>query len=234
MGTHELTLISRTEQDRVRSDVFALRKLWTKRLEEVPFFTLGAASYLDSKDGQFAAYREHARRLNPELWQRFDWLYRKLAKALEQEKGERVFFEPEHLALPGFHIFLSDPRFSEPASVHFDLQYEHIDWSAWSGTDLSRQLSLTLSIRLPAKGAGLMLWDIHHLQLQGLPEEERKRILQENRTPTFHRYREGDLIMHSGHKLHQIAPMRDMLPDDERITLQAHAMPTDEGWLLYW
>ena len=46
----------------------------------------------------------------------------------------------------------------------------------------------------------------------------------------------GVMAIHSGHLFHQIAPFVDPLPDDERLTLQAHALPVNEGerWIVYW
>lgn len=55
--------------------------------------------------------------------------------------------------------------------------------------------------------------------------------------PRFHPYRVGGLVVHSGHTVHQIAPMPQP-PDAEgsmaRITLQGHAIRTGGVWRLYW
>jgi hypothetical protein len=47
-----------------------------------PFFTLGAASYLDARKGQFAHYQSLARQGNPELAATFGWVHEKLRRAV--------------------------------------------------------------------------------------------------------------------------------------------------------
>jgi hypothetical protein len=47
-------------------------------------------------------------------------------------------------------------------------------------------------------------------------------------------YALGQLLMHSGHALHQIAPVIATYPGDERICLQGHGIRCASGWKLYW
>jgi hypothetical protein len=42
------------------------------------------------------------------------------------------------------------------------------------------------------------------------------------------------MVLHSGHQLHQIAPAPKLVEGDERLTLQAHAVPATDGWIVYW
>jgi hypothetical protein len=51
---------------------------------------------------------------------------------------------------------------------------------------------------------------------------------------TYRPYEPGKMVTHSGHYLHQIAPLAEVHPGDERITLQAHSARTEHGWILYW
>ena len=66
---------------------------------------------------------------------------------------QRHAFSP-HLALPGFHIFdyHAIPT-ADVASIHFDLQYQLIDWSDdGPAPDFTQPISFTLPARLPAGG----------------------------------------------------------------------------------
>jgi hypothetical protein len=231
---HDLKLLSAAEARDVRARVHALRQQWRRRREEAPFYTLGVAGYIDAARDGFAAYCAAARDSNALLAEHFGDLYARLAAAIGEHLSEPVAYH-DGFALPGFHIFLADPQFATPsASLHFDRQYEHLDWSGLDAADFDRQLSYTLSIALPARGAGLLVWRVNDLELRGLPEENRKEVMRQNRRPVLHPYRVGGLAVHSGHQLHQIAPMKDMAPDDERITLQGHALPAGGRWVLYW
>jgi hypothetical protein len=42
------------------------------------------------------------------------------------------------------------------------------------------------------------------------------------------------MMLHSGHILHQIAPVAETDPEDERITLQGHGLYCAGTWFLYW
>ena len=55
-----------------------------------------------------------------------------------------------------------------------------------------------------------------------------------SRTVAYHPYRIGGLVLHSGHKVHQIAPANDGQRGDERITLQGHGIRCGGVWNLYW
>jgi len=154
--------------------------------------------------------------------------------AVEQHVGTEAVYHPQ-LALPGFHIFLFDEAFRRSgASVHFDKQYEHIDWSSIGEPDTDRQLSLTLSVRLPAGGGGLLVWNINRIEIERMAPAERIEHSRANRVATFESYEVGWLAIHSGHQLHQIGAAPHLQPGDERITLQAHALPAGGTWVIYW
>jgi hypothetical protein len=118
--------------------------------------------------------------------------------------------------------------------VHFDLQGALHDWAAVGGVDLGRQVSATLPISLPRKGAGLRIWNVDKRRIDAMRPEARQRWMAENRRCETHAYAPGRIALHSGYLLHQMAPMPGMAAQDERITLQAHAAPGADGWLLYW
>jgi hypothetical protein len=229
----ELGLLSPEECGRVRDAVLELKPLWTSWFPGIPFFTLGAATYRDAQTNGLAAYREKARAMNPILQERFGWLYERLHAALSDAFGAPFFFD-EELALPGFHVFQYHESFTKPvASVHFDLQQNQLDWSRHEEVDLDTPLSLTLSIRLPSAGAGLRLWPLTLVETARMTKDEFRGVVARTE-PELHTYREGWFVVHSGSQLHQIAPALGMRADDERITLQAHALPTARGYVLYW
>ena len=144
---------------RALDTVLAHRSSWTRRDHHLPFFTLGAASYLDGEAGP-DRYLRRAAALNPLLDREFGWLYERLRSALADHLGAPTAFARE-AARPGFHIFFAHPAFHRPLGrIHFDLQFENIDWAEADRVDVSRPVSFTLAIRLPATGAGLEVWEI--------------------------------------------------------------------------
>lgn len=230
----DVQLLNEEESHDVRRRVHALRDHWRRRREEAPFFTLGVASYIDAAADGFAAYSAAAEASNRLLEEHFGDVYERLTAAVGEHLGSPVGFH-HAFARPGFHVFLSHEMFGAPsASLHFDRQYEHLDWSALGEVDFDQQLSYTLTVALPARGAGLLVWNVNDLDLRPLDEAEKKEVMRRNRVPEVHPYRLGGLALHSGHQLHQIAPMKEMGPDDERITLQGHALPAGGRWILYW
>jgi hypothetical protein len=230
----DLDVLSEAECERVCDSVFALRELWTHRHETRPFYTLGVPSYMDATRGRFAAYHDAALRLNPIMAEQFAWLYARVSGALEGA-GFRPCIDDPRLAYPGFHIFLGDDDTrTTPPSIHYDLQYEHIDWSGHSALDLSCPLSFTLALRLPSAGSGLHVWDVDVHALQQLPPDERRTQLFNKRHSTYHAYRPGGMAVHNGHYLHQIAKLGEMQPGDARVTMQGHAVSTGRGWIIYW
>ena len=233
-GVARLDLLDGEECARALEQVFALRRRWENRFAGLPFYTLGAASYLDSGAGARDVYYEKAAALNPLLERQFDWLYDRLLRALSKRLGAPVAFEPR-AARPGFHIFLAHPVFRRPLStIHFDLQYREIDWSGHDAIDFSKPLSYTLAVRLPRSGAGLSTWGVEKAEYDAMEAAARER-LGEERPPRYVAYREGEMIYHSGLLLHRIAPARPgMHPDDVRLTLQGHALPGRDGYWLYW
>jgi hypothetical protein len=232
LARREITLLDAGECARVREGVLDLKPMWTSWFAGIPFYTVGAASYKDAQTNGLAAYHAKARETNPVLRERFGWLLDRLRDELSRELGVPFVFD-EELALPGFHVFLFHESFTKPvASVHFDLQHKQLDWSRWPDADPEGQLTLTLSIRLPSCGAGLRLWPVSFEETARMTKDELKRVVAGE--PELHAYREGRLVVHSGYQLHQIAPAVGMREDDERITLQAHAVPAGGQFVLYW
>ncbi|MGE3804902.1 MAG: hypothetical protein AB7K24_09545 [Gemmataceae bacterium] len=226
-------LLSADECRRVAATVHDLKSYWKQRHPEVPFFTLGIASYLDAQQEAERGYHAAAYDMNTLLAARFSWLYRRLLDGLTQLLQEKVVYRPS-CALPGFHVGLWCPASeSWEASVHQDLQYELLDWSPTEQPDFHRPLSFTLAITLPQHGGGLNVWDVCHDELEGLSPDERHRKIMAARVE-YHPYQVGHLVLHSGHKVHQIARTKKEQDGDERVTLQGHGIHCDGMWQLYW
>jgi hypothetical protein len=228
----EVPLLTPDESEGVRQTVHSLKAHFRRR-GPFPFFTLGTPSYIDNALGP-AGLLQRVAQDNPLMAKHFQGFYDRVLGALREVTGEKVSLDPA-FAFPGFHIFLSDEAFKQPlASVHFDHQFLHYDWSPhYRQVDLSKLLSFTLPVRLPASGGGLRIWDLTHEEAQKLPKQEYDAI-RHGSDFKYQPYTVGRLVIHSGHHLHQIAPATDIQEDDERITLQGHALYTEKGWVAYW
>lgn len=241
MDLVSLPVLDASECVRVRDDVMASRDAWFPRGGDPPWFhTLGAAAYIDAvpQPDREPTYVARAAARNPLLYERFDWVHNVVKYALSLHLRARVRDDPA-LALPGFHVWLglSVPT-SPDISRHFDMQYLHLPEAFRARADLTRPLSFTLPIALPRAGGGLNAWDVTLAERQaqyrspeGAPPVEE---LVRTRTLTHHPYTPGVLVLHSGLVLHQIAPVDRVHPDDERITLQGHALYCEGDWVIYW
>lgn len=233
-------LLSHSECQSIYDTLHQLQKIWICRDKSAnSFFTLGAASYLefdnlvDGKDN----YDSIAKKYNPILEKHFGWLYERVRIFLEQYLGTVVNYE-SNLALPGFHVWLSSGIFTQPtASIHFDLQHKFHDWKHLDKIDFTKVISFTLPIKLPKYGGGLNVWNTSHQEYidvynQGLVNdiEDLQNLSQKTLVP----YQVGNIVIHSGNSLHQIAPVSQVDIADERITFQGHGVFCDEEWKLYW
>mgnify|MGYP005728241785 CR=1 FL=1 len=166
-------ILTAEEIKRVEDNVDSIDKCWLNRSmcnPRVPFWTLGAVTYLEGCDN-ITQYHRHRKALNPVLKKTFSWFYDIVERRMSEELGDLVVFD-DNLALPGFHIFgpkkgvtmtaqechmLEQPL----ASIHTDIQYkEHMSyWNTFKEVDLKDVLSFTMAIRLPSNGGGLYIWD---------------------------------------------------------------------------
>lgn len=74
---------------------------------------------------------------------------------------------------------------------------------------------------------------MHSQETLELPGWEIQQVIK-SRAKRFYPYQVGQLIIHSGHTIHQAAPGKNLQPDDERITLQGHGIFSQGSWQLYW
>lgn len=228
----EISVFDHDECERIIKTVHNLRNFWTRRAkrEGLPFYTLGAASYLDAQD--YDSYLEQAAKTNLVLSGYFKWMYAKVLEKLEEALDKPVTLTDRY-ALPGFHIFQGSKVFEKPvASLHCDLQYDLLDWS---GHDINPDsvMSFTVAVELPSSGGGLMVWDLTYQDTEGATQDEKNRLIRDAKSH-YHEYKEGGMVLHSGHLWHQIAPFIDAKPADERITLQGHGVICDDKYHFYW
>lgn len=230
----DLDVLSQSECERARTEVLQSRSWWIPRDPPLPFYTLGAASYLDAAGRGAHHYMMIAGSNNPVLSSTFLWLQERACEALSRMLDEPVSLHPR-LALPGFHIFLAHEAFAREnaASAHWDLQFGQIEWLTEEEPDFTTPLSFTLPVSLPASGGGLNLWDLSHEEGGSLSPQQREARKQQ--LPLrFHAYSLGRMVVHSGLCLHQIAPMAVAAAGQERITYQGHALRCAGKWQLYW
>jgi len=195
---------------------------------------LGAASYVDAVlTGNLQYYLSWVERLNPVLLEHLGWVYEHLRHTLSKCLGEPVKFA-EGLSVPGYHLFLYHPELERlNCAIHLDSQSQAHDWKRYGEVDARDPLSFTAAISLPRDGAGMNIWNFSEDDAHGMTRDA---VLGEirNLNPNYIRYQTGRMLIHSGRLFHQIAPMRGILPGEERITLQGHAVCCSGVWQLYW
>lgn len=233
-------ILSEKQCAEVYATIQSLKEHWITRGEEpASFFTLGTASYLDFLNlPDFAGdYYNRAKQYNPLLKKHFSQIYELVKNSLEEQLQAPVSYHPE-FALPGFHIWETPAIFTKStASVHFDLQYQNLNWQDKENIDFQRTISFTLPIKLPHLGGGLNVWDLTYEEYTDgrdpnyLGDVE---VMKRFRNKTVHPYNVGNIVIHGGHSLHQISAIAQVYPGDERITLQGHGVYHNGQWLLYW
>jgi hypothetical protein len=223
----------------VGATVHLLKSFWSQVNPPSAFYTLGVASYIEfcKPEGAHIEYYDKARRYNPLLREYFSGLLENVRATLERQLGGPVEYA-EEFAVPGFHIWLTEAIPTRPsASVHFDLQYQGLSWPAPGEVEYDKPVSFTLPVKLPKKGGGVNVWDLSYREITSLSEQGVPVNVDEmrhERTLFQYEYSPGRLVMHSGHFLHQIAPVPEVEPGDERITLQGHALRCGGRWQVYW
>ncbi|QLE57058.1 RimK family alpha-L-glutamate ligase [Nostoc sp. TCL26-01] len=239
-GILSAEIITTEQCAEVYSTIQDLKEHWLSRGQEPSaFFTLGTAAYLDFLNiSNFSGdYYPRAKQYNSLLQQHFAWLYELVRNSLEKQLQAPVSYHDD-FALPGFHIWQTPAIFTKStASVHFDLQYQNLNWQNKDTIDFRQTISFTLPIKLPHLGGGLNVWDLTYEELTNSRDPHDLgdiEVMQRLRNKTFHPYTVGNIVLHGGHSLHQIGAIAKVYPDDERITLQGHGVYHNGRWLLYW
>ena len=190
----------------ITNKILAMRDLWINRSKDYPFYTLGRAAYLDGKTD---AYSKDSYWQNDMLLGEFGELYEKVIDVLQQELEEPVELAHD-LALPGFHIFPSDPKFlTIGGKWHKDIPHTTLE------LEEEDPYAFTVAIKLPKSGGG-MDWIDDEAVIEHIP------------------YQEKELVLHSGKEYHRIASMKDYVPEEYRITLQGHLIRRDKTMEVFW
>ena len=223
------------EQNLVK--IFAYRNIWTLRADsigDIPFYSLGAAAYMDSGEQGRDFYKQQFLKTNPILKENFSELYEIIFAKLKTE-FQKEFVLYDNAAFPGFHIFLTDEVFEIAlASRHIDLQYKIIEWQE-NEIDPNKSLSFTLYLKLPKNGGGVYYWDLFKEDLDAYNLTKKEEIIHQHERK-LKLFQEGDLFVHNGHQYHQIAPFFDIEENDQRISLQGHAIYAKnlDKYLVHW
>ena len=218
----------------ITQQVHKLRAHWVHRHPSAPFYTLGAAAYLDGDKLGAKYYQSEIKRTRAIMAAHFGTLYETLLQVLRTALEDECEYHPNY-GLPGFHIYQAHPLFEQRmGTVHVDGQFADTGGYGLTEVDLQRQYSMTLALRLPQSGGGLKVWPVNGVNLRGADAERLAEVSQSKPKAVHHAYKVGVMALHSGALIHQIAPMKQLQPGDERLTLQAHTAWADGRWLVYW
>jgi hypothetical protein len=190
----------------IANRVFEQRELWESRSNDFPFFTLGKSAYLDGKTDTY--YRD-SEWLNDILLGEFSDLYEEVLHVLQEALEEPVELAHD-IAIPGFHIFPSDPKFlTISGKWHQDYPHHTL------GLGEKDASAFTLAIQMPKSGGGMDYMD-------------------EFNQPQHLNYNERDLILHDGLMIHRIAGLKAYVPNEYRITFQGHIIRRNNTLEAFW
>lgn len=243
-----IDFLSAEECNDIRNRIFSLKDYWIDRsraispFEDVPFYSLGVASYIDCiRPSESHLYFENAKKTNKILRDNFQGLFTKMENVIRKEFSCDVAYIDD-FALPGFQMYLADWFFEDfTGPKHCDFHHHLLDWEKYGiSYDYQENMTFTASIKLPKSGAGVYMWDKtyeydknadltyeEHRSLMyavDLPDEERE----------YFRYEPGKIFFHSGNRYHQVAEIYEMENDDERITFQGHAVKHNNTYYIFW
>lgn len=235
-GGEALPVLSRGACDDLVARLMSLASAWTGRQaldnQVHRFHTLGAATYLDSP----SSYRERAGQANPILRENFAGLYETVCRAIARRTGHPCALTGE-LGLPGFHIFRGDhrapPGLLYGGTVHMDKPHERHAFA----NPIEATLSLTLPISIPKSGAGMYFWEDVPPDLLTGPKAPHDMTATQLSWFDTHRqfigYTPGEMVLHDGLTVHQLANPGATDSNDLRISLQGHGVLCNGTWELF-
>jgi len=245
-----LEFLSLEECVDVRRRLFDLKEFWIDRsralspFDDVPFYCLGVASYIDCiRPGESHLYFDNAKITNKILRDNFSDLYKRIEEVINEKFSCKVKYIDD-FALPGFQIYLADWFFEDfMGPKHCDFHHYLLDWNRYGvNFNPADNLSFTASIKLPKSGGGLYMWDATYdyetERLKELSYEEHRSQMYNIELPdeerTYFKYETGKIFFHSGNRYHQVAETKEMENDDERLTLQGHAVKDKDTYYIFW
>lgn len=193
--------------DDIVAKIMKLKTLWVSRHNEFIFYTLGPCAYMDGIKPDYKLGKDI---VNPILKKEFGDLYKKISEYLETGIGENVYLNDD-LAYPSFHIIESNEY-----ALHNGGKW-HVDCPQLAvGHEDKDQITFTVAIKLPTGGAGIDYSEDEGRTIQYLP------------------YQEKQIIVHSGSTLHRIAPIKQNIQGEYRITMQGHIIRINGKLNMFW
>ena len=219
-----------TERNKITDEV---RVNGEEKDKPTTFYTLGTSTYLDMKK----AHGANALFTNNLLLENFSQMYGILIPCLSEALNEKVMLI-NTLNIPGFHIFDSECLPKAGVSGGGSIHRDYPDYSAEFDFNYIRPFSFTVLLKAPVKGAGLNYWDDPELSEEityfqtfcTMPDEMYDRVKLKVK---YFEYKVGELVIHDGSTLHQVANMVETTDNEHRISIQGHGVLTQEGYVIY-
>ncbi|NUP10749.1 MAG: hypothetical protein HOW73_32295 [Polyangiaceae bacterium] len=179
-------------------------------------FTLGRAFYTHYETERSDLYFRDAaasdRRVEQHLPGMQTWVTDLFARMVGATARKRMGF-----CGPGVHVFPAREKVAKHGGiVHYDVE-------GLTPIALARRhaaLSLVVMLQVPEHGGGLRLYDVEYSGTESVSDEE----LKAPRATV--RYRNGDALLMSSYRLHQIRPFRGTR---DRVSITLHAEEVDRG-----
>ena len=212
-----------------------LRSFWLKR--GLGFYTFGIATYLDIMCSKkpIDDYYNRISYYNNLISEHFEAELEEVKRIISEYFKISSRFEPK-VAFPGFHIFENEGlTLVDLPSQHFDLQHRYLQWPFGPVSD--DVISFTLPIKIPKNGAALDFWSFDESDWKRLEKMGRKvdiKKIGQLKPLQRHEYRVGVMTIQLKPILHRIAAISRRFAEDQRITLQGHAVKNNNEWVLYW
>jgi len=166
-----IRLLSENQCDEIINTIDSLDKYWIPRPRNGinMFYTMGAASYLDTYNGARPnQYKDYYTKMNPILKENFFNLYNILIDTLSPIVGPCAL--ADNLGVPGFQIFglkkshmgqpIPIPNLGYATELHSDkVSYNHKEaWSQYQNVE-EDLLTITVALDIHNNGSGLVVWD---------------------------------------------------------------------------
>lgn len=254
----KVNVLSKEECKSISSTVNSLKKYWIERtIAGQKLHTFGVSAFADGpKNGELPSndYMLNVALYNKLLNENFYFLYKAILNKVADIYGSAQFLDDS--PMPGFFIyggedgFTVNNLFKENVNIHIDNSFDRIGYalSKYSEVDHDNYISLTLSISLPAGGAGMIVWDqpdigiysnnsyseyVKNIEFKN--KDYNKSFMEDhisNYTPELIEYSIGDMLHMDSKVVHAISHGIDIVDGDQRITVQAFGIKCDNVWRL--
>ena len=251
-------VLSKQDCEDVSKKIISLKEYWIERtIAGQKLHTLGVSAFADGpkfREEPSESYKNSVNLYNKLLSENFNFIYKALLKSVSGIYGDSKFLD--NSPLPGFFIYGGDDGFTvnnlsqESVNIHIDNSFNNLGviLSNYSEVDYNKCIAITLSIVLPAGGAGMMVWDqpdigiysnnlyskyIKNIEFKN--KDYNKRFMEDhvsNYTPELIEYSVGDMLHIDSKVVHAVSHGIDIKDGDQRITMQAFGIKCDGVWRL--